>query len=465
MPAPAPGQGPHQEPPTKIQKLSTATPALLLTPTDVQIPPKLYEKVPNLELYKKLQAAEKKLDLLVAQKGLDFQAVQAASMQPSSIKRDLGKLRVFIYNTCENMPWQKQLAGNLSDASEASWTLRVEGRFIADSGTATEAEQQKFSSFLSAASIEIFPNSEYPALQNSPNNVIEWRDESRGGPSGNFANGSPQWQFDGIDIKRSGVFGISTKIALVVKDYSSRLVLLVPMAQFTGRREASQQELVYLIWQYVLFKDLFKRNDNFATVAAVLASGVALQSMGSQADENDRLTVQCDDTLKELLKVDQFKFRDLYKLIQPHLRPRQPLVINYEVDTTKSTTLGGCVVDIPVELPVSMGKVQKEIMEENKAAFEAMASADENILYLNQRIALGIATLQTVNTRERFYRELSEDPVNFLKEWLKSQSETLRALKSEEGYNEETVRRAQYFVDNEDFLKQKIDLMLGAQKM
>ncbi|SGZ49601.1 CIC11C00000004711 [Sungouiella intermedia] len=466
---PQPG-APVAEAPTKIHTSANPGAAVSFTPTDVNIPTKLYNKIPNLDLYKKLQESEKQLDLLIAQKGLDFQSVQAASMQPHNVKRETGILRVFIYNTCENMPWQRQQTGGISDAAnaDAKWTLRVEGRFIASDKTGKEVEAQKFSSFLSGISVEIIPNGDYPNLQGSLSNIIEWRDESvnAGNPNSNFSNGSSQWLFDGIDIKRAGVYPIKTKIAILVKDYSSRLMLSTPMAQFTGKREASQQELVYLIWQYVLFKNLFKKADTFATVPAVSASNISSQSMDGQGeDENDLSVVQCDDILKALLKVDHFKFKDLYKHTQPHLRPRNPVVLEYEVDTTKSTTLGDVVLDIPVELPVSITKIQKEILEENKSAFESMSESDEHIQFLNQRISLGIATLQNINARELFYRELSEDPVKFLKLWLESQAETLKALKSEEGYNEEMVRRSEYFKEHEEELRQKIDLMLGAQKL
>lgn len=453
------------EAPIKIQQSVNAAPAASLTPTETTIPPRLYNKVPNLELYKKLQDAEKQLDLLIAQKGLDFQSVQALSMQPANNKREQGQLRVFIYNTCENMPWQVtgDAAAAGDSAPEAKWTLRIEGAFSGESKLAPE-EQPKFSSFLSGATVEIFPNSDYPALQNNPSNIIEWKEQSNGTSAAPGANSS-QWQFDGIDIKRSGVFNIKTKIALMIKDHSSRLLLSTDMSQFFGKREASQQELVFAIWQYVLYKNLFKKADALTQVSAVAATNLTSLTISKSDEDSDFSYVQCDSILKHLLKVEGFKFKDLYKLIQPHLRPRQPIIIDYEVDTTKSTTLGEVVIDIPVELPLAFAKIQREIIESNKSTFENMSKSDAHLQYLNQRISLGIASLHKVNARELFYRELSEDPVGFLQNWLESQSETLKALKSEEGYNEETVRKAQYFKDHEELLKQKIDLMLGAQKM
>lgn len=113
---------------SKVHQATAATPAVSFTPTDVNIPSRLYDKIPNLDLYKKLQDAEKELDLLIAQKGLDYQSVQTETAQQLNQKGETGVLRVFIYNTCENMPWQRKSGADMSQ--EATWTLKVEGRFI-----------------------------------------------------------------------------------------------------------------------------------------------------------------------------------------------------------------------------------------------------------------------------------------------------------------------------------------------
>lgn len=449
---------------SKAQQPTTATSAVSFTPTDISIPSKLFDKVPNLDLYKKLQEAEKEMDLLISQKGLDFQSVQAESAQKLNLKGETGTLRVFVYNTCEDMPWQRKHGVDISD--EATWTLRIEGRFISDQKDSKTAADMKFSSFISGISVELVPNGDYPNLQNNNNNIVEWREPAGQNGHATMMMRSMPGSFDGIDIKRSGVFNINLKIAILVKDFYNKFALSPQMAQFTGRREATQQEVVYQIWQYVVFKNMFCKWETLTSVPAVSASSIADSSLNMQdKEENDLASIRCDSLLKELLEVDSFKFRDLYKLVQPHLRPREPIIIDYEVITTKLTTLGDVVLDIPFELPSFIGTAYKELIAQNKATFESMAKSDEHIKYLNLRIALGISALQSVNARELFYRELSEDPVSFLRLWLESQAETLKALKSEEGYSEEIVRRAEFFKENEELLKQKIDLMLGAQKL
>lgn len=455
----------------------SAAPAVSYTPTDTTIPPILYEKIPNLELYKKLKETERKVDLLTTRKAMDFQAINAKINQQASLKKETGILRVFIYNTCENQPWQKQLLQSegkeLPDpaSAEASWTLRVEGRFLNDTNNSSEAGQNlKFSSFLSALSIDILPNDDYPEMQNSPSNIIEWRDESIDQQQDNkFGGNNRQAEFDGLDVKRNGLFNINSKIAIMIKDQSSNLRLSDEMSRFAGKQEASQQELIYLIWQYVLYKDLFKKSDAFAKVPAVSDSTPTVMSGNGMtnfedSDDNDFNSIECDQILAQLLKVPNFKFSDLYRLLQPHFRPREPVIIDYEIDTRKSTTLGDLIVDIPVSLPSSVSKTQKEIIESTKLTYENLTKSDSSIQHLNSRISMGIVALQNANARETFYRELSENPVKFMEKWVESQLETLKALKSDEGYDEEVIRRAEYFEKNEDLLKEKIDVLLGSGK-
>ncbi|KAK7684837.1 hypothetical protein QCA50_012081 [Cerrena zonata] len=297
-------------------------PSISYSPTDTVIPPQLYDKVSDLELYKKLQEAERQVDLLITKKGLDFQAIHAKSIQPSNFKNDTGILRVFVYNTCENQPWQRQLLQEQGQpvpdptAAESLWTLRVEGRFISDENN-SEQQDLKFSNFLSGLSIDLLPNSDYPDLQNSQLNLIEYRDETSQIPGINSLQAAQaRQQFDGFDVKRPGVFNIKTKIALMVKDQSGKLKLSDEMAQFIGKKEATQQELVYLVWQYVLYKDLFKNRDSFPKVPAVSASSIA-NSNGisvNQNGEEEDLSIIENITALSKFSLDVFESVDKFNL-------------------------------------------------------------------------------------------------------------------------------------------------------
>ena len=207
----------------------------------------------------------------------------------------------------------------------------------------------------------------------------------------------------------------------------------------------------------MFYSKVYSKSNAYTEVPAVETSTLPNPADDKDSSDDDLTLVEADDLLFELLKVKTFKFLDLYKLTQAHFVPREPIIVDYEVDTRKSTTLGNVVLDIPVELPLNLLKAQKELLDVNKTAFENLAKADSTILQLDQRISLAIIALQNANLREKFYRELSDDPVKFIENWLESQAETLKALKSDEGYDEEVVRRAKYFEENEHLIKEKLN--------
>ncbi|KAI5965299.1 SNF12 [Candida pseudojiufengensis] len=451
-------QQPPPQPQVKPRSSANAIPTVSYSPTDITIPPTLYDKIPNLKEYKRLKEAERKIDLLIARKALDFQAIQQKTIHPFEYKTNTGVLRVFIFNTCENQPWQQQ-EQSTDPEKQPTWTLRIEGRYIKDKNTEPDENAEfKFSSFLSGIAVDLLPNENYPNIQENNQNIIEWRDDG----SQNVNRHPNNVGFDGMDIKRPGIFNLKVKIAIMIKSYTAKLRVTDDLARFMGKFECTQQEVMYTIWQYALSHKLFKNTSKYMHVPAVETTSINPEQ---DQDSHDDLTLtQCDEILYDLLKVSEFRFSDLYRLIQPHFKPREPIILDYEIDTRKSTTLGDIILDVPVELPVNLSRAQQELLDLNKTAFENLSHHDTIIEKLNQKISLAIIALRNANSRENFYSELAKNPVEFIKKWVETQSETLKALKSDEGYEEEIVRRAKYFEDNEDMIKEKIDLLFGVNK-
>ena len=88
---------PQQQPPVGGQDVSSkprpnpsTAPAISYTPTDTTIPPILYEKIPNLESYKKLKEAERNIDLLTTRKAMDFQAINAKINRAFNVEKGNG---------------------------------------------------------------------------------------------------------------------------------------------------------------------------------------------------------------------------------------------------------------------------------------------------------------------------------------------------------------------------------------
>ena len=60
-----------------------------------------------------------------------------------------------------------------------------------------------------------------------------------------------------------------------------------------------------------------------------------------------------------------------------------------------------------------------------------------------------------------FFKKISEDPVPALQEYMASTANALKVLSGDEGYNEDTVRRAQFYRDNEGTLFENLGVLLA----
>ena len=109
-----------------------------------------------------LLSFERKLDSTIMQKRLD---IQEALKRPMKQKR---KLRISISNTA--FPAKESESGDQSEATTASWELRVEGRLIDEDKKVDPAKsKRKFSSFFKSLVIELDKD-----LYGPDNHLVEW---------------------------------------------------------------------------------------------------------------------------------------------------------------------------------------------------------------------------------------------------------------------------------------------------
>ncbi|ODQ82466.1 hypothetical protein BABINDRAFT_43257 [Babjeviella inositovora NRRL Y-12698] len=410
-------------------------------PTDLTIPRALDDLIPEVALYRKLAAAENKIDAFTQRKWLDLQEYLNKPLEPETLL-----LRVYVYNTCENQPWQQ------ADGTAASkWTLRVEGRLVGGNA--------KFSLMLTGLTVDLMPNPNYPDIgpQNS-NHIIEWHENT---PESNTNVGlnAKLSAFDGLDITRTGQHPIACKVTLQLKELPLKMKVSAPLAQILGAPEMSQHGVIYGIWQYIQLHGLFLPPTQTDT------HPVATREPG-----DDLRTVYCDATLFSLFGLAKFKFPRLMELLTPHLSPKEPIVIDYEVDVTKASTLGSCVVDIPVELSVYLAAVRAEQLETIKHLYHVN---DHAIMALNNKISTGVAVLNQSRAKQQFYAGLAENPVDFLQDWYASHCHNLKILNGDEGFSEETMRRADFFantneekgLDGEALLRDNVALLFNTNRL
>lgn len=397
----------HPAPHASLQQ-----PAVSIKPTDFTISHALDEQFPEVEQIRALQEAGRRIDVFVTRKWSDLQ-----ESAQGSIKKH-GVLRVFIYNTTENQAWQQDRSG------PASWTLRIEGRLLGEKEPLSLEKRRKFSDYLSGIAVDFDSSSQFSSMgDGQAPSIVEWH-----------ALLSKN-QFDGMDIKRQGLEKVKCRITIQPRESPAKLRLDPRLAELLGSPELSERDVIYALWQYI--------------------------QIGKLQDKTDKRVIHLNSELEQIFQVKQMLFPELVVRARALLSPVPPIVVDYEIATDKSSTLGDVVLDIDVlfDVPILGEKEAQEYaeLEKNLYKYEPVIKA------LDTKIALDVQSLNVSKAKYDFFKGFSENPVKFLEKWQELHARALKMLIGDEGYTEEKARRSEFYTD--EFLDENVDLLVGTNRL
>ena len=479
-------QQPQQQQQQQPSTTAKSNQPIQLKPTDQSIPPCLKEHFPEkVELYEQLQNRERLLDIMINRKLLDLQDhQQRITTNELSGESNEETLRIFIYNTSENQPWQRD--ANQQDVPsevhpDPSWTLRIEGRLLNDKTLLTDSKRHKMSWFLSGLSVELKPADgdesrplvlkgvNAPGLNGSSDTLIEWHDDIKLPEAERVSK-----QFDGMDIRRGGssIPGstddldreIVANIVIQPKQYPIKLMVNdKSLMELVGAREITQAECIKRIFYYAKVNQLFD-------VQTVESDSKDLTNKSSKKI----VTIKSDELLMKIFGLPIMTMPQIMEIVgNKLLKPVEPVRINYRINTLKSTTLGEVVVDIKVNRAMlGKKKVNQDLEDINRLITEDVLNKQSlaELIKLDENLKLNIQILNYSKMKYDFYKKFSENPAEFLKQVLQKNEEYLKILSSDsmsfgkDGLvSEELVRKSDFYTD--DFLKQHINLLLNSGRI
>ena len=208
-------------------------------------------------------------------------------------------LRVWISNTVDDQAWQGNGlnvdAFDFTPAMEASYRVKIEGRLLDDDEqtganktdaekTASEAkttdengadkmeedapakeaktepQTHKFSHFFRSISVE-FDRSRF---RNGTEQTVEWKKSEPNTRNANAGAQADAAEFDEFTFKRNGDENINITVNLFRQQIPERYQLSPELADVVDMTEATQQEAVMALWEYIrasgLQEDEEKRN-------------------------------------------------------------------------------------------------------------------------------------------------------------------------------------------------------------
>ncbi|KAG6293854.1 hypothetical protein E4U45_006517 [Claviceps purpurea] len=410
-------------------------------PTDKNLPEGVEETIidPNaVQRYKVLREVEKTLDSISTRKRLDL----SDATNRSSYKL-YKTLRIWISNTVEDQAWQ--VRGHSVDAFDftpnmaASYRVKIEGSFLdADEMTGTTASicrqkrdfssssyrigeplqeknnsrershhntglcptKHRFSHFFRALTVEF----DYSRLGHATEQAVEWKrpDLSSKNSSTTPSHAS---EFDELTFKRNGDENLNIIINLHRHEVPERYELSAELAEVLGMTEATQQQAVTALWEYIRLWNL-------------------------QEDEEKR-NFRCDELLKKVIgRGDIGYIPMLHEYVTQHLRPLPPITLPYtiRVDEDFHRNPQSTIYDVQVLVDDPLRTSMPYLLNntEYAATLKDINSLDEQLARLIQATAVSKA-------KHAFFTSLSEDPAQFLKTWLGSQKRDLEVILGDTG--------------------------------
>ncbi|KAL3960479.1 hypothetical protein ACCO45_005596 [Purpureocillium lilacinum] len=379
-------------------------------PTDKNMPDGVEDSIvdpESVQRYKDLRELERLLDATTTRKRLDIS---------ESVNRSHGKLkktlRIWITNSVEDQVWQGNGlnvdAFDFTPNMEASYRVKVEGRLLHDNdeneegraaqesdstaqgstvqmdhdsdtkkldGATAKEAKHRFSHFFKAITVD-FDRSRF---RNGAEQTVEWKKPESGPKSQAAGASSAVTDFDELTFKRNGDENTNITINLFRQEFPERFLLSPELAEVVDMSEATQQEAVMALWEYIRF-------------------------WGLQEDEEKR-NFRCDEPLKKVVgRGDVGYIPMLNEYVTQH-----PTVYDVQV-----------LVDDPLRT-----ELQPLI---NNAKYASML---KDVSTLDEQLAKLIQNISESKAKHSFFTSLSDDPASFVRNWLSSQNRDLEIIMGE----------------------------------
>ncbi|KOG97175.1 Snf12p [Saccharomyces eubayanus] len=336
------------------------------------------------------------------------------------------------------------------------------------------------------------PNGNNPTTSNMVQNNGMKEEETVGkdGSSTTLKLEPVKWQydpnnpvdFDGLDIKRPGSENVECTIRILRKSSPEEPFMSYSpeLARIIGLKRGTLHDAIFSIYKYIHLNELLTGDESaFETSMNIRNSHSSNTNTNRSLDakHNQTSIVKLDFQLLTLLPSgmkessrETMKLMDLLALINAHLLPLEPIEIDYLVRVDKASTYGELILDIEVPDTDALKLNSKQRESQIGAAELHLSNKDleqirSKIDSQDKEIRSILTNLHESNKRYRFFKKISEDPVKTLNDCISSTSNTLKVLSGDEGYNEDMVRRAQFYTENEAMLRENIEVILSNGRM
>ncbi|NXP14858.1 SMRD2 regulator, partial [Thinocorus orbignyianus] len=348
---------------------------------------KMADKVLPQRIRELVPESQAYMDLLAFERKLDQtiarkrMEIQEAIKKPLTQKR---KLRIYISNTFT--PAKEEGEGS---ERVASWELRVEGKLLED----PSKQKRKFSSFFKSLVIELDKE-----LYGPDNHLVEW-------------HRLPTTQeTDGFQVKRPGDVNVKCTLLLMLDHQPPQYKLDPRLARLLGVHTQTRASIMQALWLYIKHNKL--------------------------QDSHEKEYINCNRYFRQpnqfggFLRGSQSSPTSGWGLRKP---PTNTLFL-LSVDPNDQKKTACYDIDVEVDDP----------LKAQMSNFLASTTNQQEIASLDAKIHETIESINQLKTQRDFMLSFSNNPQDFIQEWIKSQRRDLKIITDVIG-NPEEERRAEFY--------------------
>ncbi|XP_077481456.1 SWI/SNF-related matrix-associated actin-dependent regulator of chromatin subfamily D member 2 [Stigmatopora argus] len=348
---------------------------------------KMADKVLPQRIRELVPESQAYMDLLAFERKLDQtiarkrMEIQEAIKKPIMQKR---KLRIYISNTYTPCKPEGDEAEKVS-----SWELRVEGKLLEEPGK----QKRKFSSFFKSLVIELDKE-----LYGPDNHLVEW-------------HRMPTTQeTDGFQVKRPGDVNVKCTLLLMLDHQPLQYKLDLRLARLLGVHTQTRANIMQALWLYI------KNNK--------------LQ------DSHDKEYINCNHYFKKIFGCFRMRFSEIPMKLAGLLQHPDPIMINHMISVDPNDLKKTACYDIDVEVD--------DPLKGQMSSFLSSTVNQQEIAALETKIHETIEYINQLKIERDFMLSFSNNPQNFIQDWLKSQSRDLKVMTDVTG-NPEQERRTEFY--------------------
>ncbi len=157
-------------------------------------------------------------------------------------------------------------------------------------------------------------------------------------------------------------------------------------------------------------------------------------------DAQERDFINLDKYMAQIFETDRIRFSDIPNKLHMHCMPPDPIVINHLINIETNEPKRTSIYDISVE-------VEDGVREQMKGFLAASQSQSMmEISQLDAKIQEQIEQINQQRLSRDFFMSFSEDPQEFINNWLVSQSHDLKSMADLNG-NPEEERKAEFYYE------------------